>query len=142
MHKNIVALILLLLSGFPTTELLADGAEVVLTLKSGKEITEELLSVRENALVMSRTGALEYRLEIDPEEIMLIAHEEIQTLTIQGKSYILSGMGVGIVVGIVTGALIAANAETRDDAYKAIGSLSWVALAAWSDWAWEQSSAL
>jgi len=96
-----------IINNYPTDEDI--GAELTLTLKDSTEITGELLSVRDNSIIIC-----EYYSAYDDElaelkyPILAVRNEEIQILTLEGSNNLSSGLGIGALVGTATGLLLAA----------------------------------
>jgi len=98
------------LSGFltaPINTLSAAGAKVTIVLQTRQQITGELLAVLDSEVIISRTVLLsEEKLKADSEQILRLRSNEIQGLTLNGKSYILDGTLLGCIAGIAIGALL------------------------------------
>ena len=111
--KKLIALFTFLpLLTVPANDLLADGADVVLLLNSGSEVSGELLSVRENAILIARTsGTTDEVLERFPDAISVVPYESVQKVTIDGNSYVLLGLGLGLVTGVAVGFAVAPDAH-------------------------------
>jgi uncharacterized membrane protein (Fun14 family) len=115
MKKLIVLFTFIPLLTAPLNDLLADGADVVLLLNSGSEINGELLSVRGNAFVIGRApGASDEILERFPDAISVVPYDNVQKVTIEGKSYVLLGLGLGLVSGVAVGYAVGPSAEDED----------------------------
>jgi small nuclear ribonucleoprotein (snRNP)-like protein len=106
---------LFLVMAFSMQEAIAQGSEVVILLKTGEEIEGELLSVRDDALVISKdVGAREYDLKASPDEISVIRRDSIKSVTIEGSSYVLTGIGIGFVGGVAVGWAIGSSSKSED----------------------------
>jgi hypothetical protein len=93
---------------------LARGADVILLLKTGQEISGELVSVRDSSLVISTIeDANENDLLTQTAGIIAVRNEEILHVVIKGKSNVLKGMILGTLAGVgfhaVLGLAIGAN---------------------------------
>ncbi|MCK5086509.1 MAG: hypothetical protein KAQ90_03265, partial [Melioribacteraceae bacterium] len=82
-----------------------EGAEVTVLLKDGTEIYGELLSVRDSSIIIcTEYSASEEELANLTYTIVTIPNGKIQELTIQeGHSYVIIGMGAGIIGGYFIG---------------------------------------
>jgi hypothetical protein len=89
-----------------------NGIEVVAQLNNGNEISGNLLSIRGTSLLVysPEWGMDDDVLNID--YISNVKQNEIQKLTIVGKSNVLKGMGIGLLVGIGVGALVGVAANS------------------------------
>jgi len=95
------------------------GAELTLTLIDSTEITGELLSVRDNTIIIC-----EYYSAYDEElaelkyPILPVRNDKIQILTIEGSNNLWSGLGIGALAGTAVGisfGAIAAASQPEDD---------------------------
>jgi hypothetical protein len=81
----------------------AQGADVVLFLNDGREISGELLVVMDSSLVISFVS-------VDRKEVFekdtVVRNQEILHVIVKGKSNILKGMGEGIIIGGGIGVLL------------------------------------
>ena len=83
------------------------GVEVTLSLKNGTEVNGELLSVRDNTLIICKEySATEGELANLTYPINTIPNNEIKELTIEGDSYIWAGIGFGALGGAILGAIV------------------------------------
>ncbi|MFC2119757.1 hypothetical protein ACFLQ4_01665 [Bacteroidota bacterium] len=93
------------------------GVNVVLLVKSGKEISGELLSVRESALIIcTEHSATEQELASLKFPINTIQNDEIKELTIEGSNYILLGLGIGVVACTGIGLLLGLASDPSNNA--------------------------
>ena len=84
------------------------GAEVSLLLRDGTETYGELLSVRDSTMTICKEySATEEELARFTYSISIITNTEIQELTIEGSSYVWTGMVGGNLVGGLIGILVA-----------------------------------
>jgi hypothetical protein len=91
---------------FPKETRNEDGAEVIAELTDGTEVAGNLLSARENSLLINgykwwMKDTVSYN-----DYISNIKYKNIQSLTVEGNSKILTGMGIGLLVGIGLGVAI------------------------------------
>ena len=94
----------------------AEGSEVVLFLGDGEMLDGELLSVRDDGLLLGRENDLpligrwrsirknEFPLNIT--DVAIVHYQEIQGMTIKGKSRVLEGAVLGAVLGGVAGVVV------------------------------------
>ena len=116
MEKIIAVFTLLALLTVQTNNLHADGADAVLLLHSGSEVNGELLSVRGNAFVIARTpGVSDEVLQRSPDAISVVPYDNVQKVTIKGNSYVLLGLGLGLVSGVAVGYAVGPSAEDTDN---------------------------
>jgi len=86
------------------------GVEVSLLLKDGIVINGELLSVRENTIILCQEySANEKELSKLIYPISIILNTDIQQLTILGSSWIWEGIAAGAFVGGLTGMFMASE---------------------------------
>jgi hypothetical protein len=93
-----------------------EGSEVVLFLGDGERLDGELLSVRDDGLLLGKENDLpligrwrsirknEFPLNIT--DVAIVHYQEIQGMTIKGKSRVLEGAVLGAVLGGVAGAVV------------------------------------
>ena len=82
-----------------------EGAEVTAELKNGKEVSGNLLGVQGSDLMIYHPeGKITQGFDI--EYVSKINKDEIEKLTIPGKSNILPGMGIGLLAGAALGAIV------------------------------------
>ena len=83
------------------------GVEVTIILMDETKINGELLSVLDSSLIIcTEHSTTEEELSNSTYPIILVKNNEIQELTIEGSSYVWTGIAVGVLTGIVTGGLI------------------------------------
>jgi len=83
------------------------GVEVKLSLKNGTEVNGELLSVRDNTLIICKEySATEGELANRTYPINTIQNNEIKELIIEGDSYIWAGIGYGALGGALIAAVV------------------------------------
>ncbi len=100
MPKKLVFAVIGLLLTYPMDCILAQGADVVLLVKSGEEISGELLSVRDSSLIISTLEDADIKeLSTQRAGILAVRNEEVFHVVIKGKSNILKGMGLGTLIG-------------------------------------------
>lgn len=80
------------------------GSEVCIYMNDGRETSGELLSVRENYLLLLNPMC-DDRL-LNPECINQLEAFDIDKIIIQGKSNLVLGIGLGILASVVTAAII------------------------------------
>ena len=86
------------------------GAEITISIKNGEEINGELLSVRDSTITLcTEYSATEEELAKFKYSIITVRNDEIQELTIEGSSYVWTGLFIGIGVGTGIGAIIGDN---------------------------------
>jgi len=84
------------------------GAEISLLLRDGTETYGELLSIRDSTMTMCKEYSVtEEELARFTYPISIIINNEIQELTIEGSSYVWTGMVGGNLVGGLIGILVA-----------------------------------
>jgi hypothetical protein len=94
----------------------AGGSRITLLLRSGLEVKGELLSVREKSLIVTKVNDVsDWELTDHPEFISEVSRMDIQKVTIRGKSHVLGGMGIGLLVGTVGGVLLGGSAGKVKD---------------------------
>ncbi len=72
------------------------GAEVTLSIKNGKEISGELLSVRENSVtICTEYSATEQELSNRKYPINKVQNDEINEITIEGSNCVWIGFAIG-----------------------------------------------
>jgi hypothetical protein len=77
------------------------GADVILLLKTGHQISGELLSVSDSTLIISTLGEVDIKvLSTQSAGIIAVRNEEIFHMVIKGKSNVLKGMILGTLVGV------------------------------------------
>lgn len=85
----------------------SEGAKVVLFLSDGQEVTGELLSVMDSALVISTVeGADGESLQTQSWSLLVVRNQEILYVVVKGESKVLKGMGIGFLAGATLGASI------------------------------------
>ncbi len=83
------------------------GAKITLSIKNGEKVSGELLSVRDNTMIIcTKYSATEEELTNLTYRITIIQYDEIKKLTIKGDSYIWTGIGYGASGGILIGAMV------------------------------------
>jgi hypothetical protein len=103
-----------------------DGNGVsIIELKSGDQIEGELISVRNNTLVLLKDNYNfdeEYYGEYK-ENLMVIENQKIETIIMEGSSYTFPGILLGALSGFGLGYLVAnsGNKETKKDFGEAMG---------------------
>ncbi|MCH7962869.1 MAG: hypothetical protein IH852_02925 [Bacteroidetes bacterium] len=81
-----------------------EGAEVTLSLKDRAEIYGELLSVRDSTLIIcTEYSAIEEELAKGVYPIFSIKGQEIQKITVEGKSEFWESAGYGALIGAAVG---------------------------------------
>jgi len=104
----------------------ATGVKVSITLHTGREITGELLVVTDSVLVISRSVGLTYdKLKADTAGIMTVTKDEIKTLIICGKSYVVDGLLLGGIFGMGVGTLLSyepQGAEANNSNFDPLGA--------------------
>jgi hypothetical protein len=102
-------------------------AEVSLLLKDGSKVNGELLSIRDNTLtIRSEYAASEDDLTNLKYPVTAIITNGIQEFTIEGSSYVWTGVIIGYIVGGVTGFLIGQankNGTSKDEGLAAMGGM-------------------
>jgi len=97
---------------FVSPERESDPPEVVLTLINGEEFSGEILSVRDRTVILSTIyGASEDMLERMIHKVIAMELDSIKQLKVRGKSYVVTGMGVGGGIGALTGGVIGVTQE-------------------------------
>ncbi len=90
-----------------SNRLYAKGARVILALKNARQVTGELLSVRDSSLVISTLkDSDEKDWTTQTGGIVAVDDQEIQKVIIKGNSNIEKGMALGFLIGAGAGALI------------------------------------
>jgi hypothetical protein len=92
------------------------GSEVVLFLRDGDMLDGELLCIRDDRLLIGKENDLpligrwrsirEDKLPLDITDIAVVRNQEIQKLTIKGKSRVLEGLVLGALIGGAAGAVV------------------------------------
>ena len=83
------------------------GAEITLSLKNGKELNGELLSVRDSTItICTEYSTTEKELANLNHPTITIQNNEIKELNIKGSSYIWAGIGYGALGGALIGAIV------------------------------------
>jgi hypothetical protein len=83
------------------------GAEITISKKNGTEINGELLSVRDNTIIICQQySATEEELANLTYPIYTIQNKEIQGIVIEGSSYTWAGIGYGALGGALIGAIV------------------------------------
>ena len=91
------------------------GAEITISIKNGEEINGELLSVRDSTITLcTEYSATEEELAKFKYSIITVRNDEIQELTIEGSSYVWTGLFIGIGVGTGIGVIIGRIIERGD----------------------------
>jgi hypothetical protein len=94
------------------------GAEVILSIKNGEEISGELLSVRESSLtICTKYSATEDEIANLTYPIITVRNNEIQEMNLEGSNYVLAGFGIGIAAGTGIGYLVGLASEQSNSAY-------------------------
>ena len=94
---------------------MADGKEVTILLRSGEVVKAELIAVRNDGLLVSPVSGLsDAYLFTHLTSVERVPREEIQQVTIGGKSYVLVGAAIGLTVGAITGAVIGGLATSTE----------------------------
>jgi hypothetical protein len=102
----LIAVCLLAVSVPPSTE--ARGARVTVIQLTGQNVGGELLVVTgQGVLVKTESRIYNARLEEDSTFVLWLRSSDIGTIVVEGSSKVLLGMGIGLVVGVGTGALAA-----------------------------------
>lgn len=104
MIKRNFMILWVLITFFPFT-VFSQGAIIKVLLKDGTTITGELLSVRENSLVVY-TKTYNDSISAHLSDVSIIKNEEVLSVIQKGKSKISKGIGYGLLIGAGTGALI------------------------------------
>jgi hypothetical protein len=102
------------LLALPMSQLFAQGTRIVLGLRNQEVITCRLLSVRDSALVVSTNEARGNHIDAKSVRIIVVKNQDIRYVLIKGKSRALLGMGIGLLIGAGTGAMIG-HAEGDDE---------------------------
>jgi hypothetical protein len=90
--------------------LYAGGDKVVLFLQNRSVVIGELLSVREQELVLStNVGWTDEELSRNPGPICCVPKDDIREVKVKRPSYKTLGIGIGAIAGCVVGAVIAAS---------------------------------
>jgi hypothetical protein len=93
----------------------ADGRKIAITLRNGQELRGELLSAREKSLVITIGNNISDQELMDhPELVAAVPQQDIQKVTVQGKSHVLGGMCIGLLLGTVGGGIIG-NSQGYDN---------------------------
>jgi len=78
-----------------------EGADVYITMESGKNYSGELLVINDSIMfVSSDFGLSDEELADSANQIYIFQNDSIKSIWIQGSSNLLIGLGVGIAVGI------------------------------------------
>ena len=93
-----------------------EGSEVVLFLGDGEMLGGELLSVRDDGLLLGKENDLHLigrwrsirknKFPLNITDVAIVHYQEIQGMTIKGKSRVLEGAILGAVLGGVAGAVV------------------------------------
>ncbi len=79
-----------------------EGADVYITMESGKNYSGELLVINVSLMFVSNDfGLSDEELADSANQIYIIQNDSIKSIWIQGSSNLLIGLGVGIVVSIL-----------------------------------------
>jgi hypothetical protein len=85
----------------------AVGRRITITLLSGLEVKGELLSVHEKSLIVTKVyDVSDWELTDHPEFISAVSQQDIRKVFLQGKSDVLGGMGIGLLVGALGGVIV------------------------------------
>ncbi len=91
-----------------------DPTEVEITISHQGTVSGEILAVRDSSVVMAtRCGLSESELLENPNQIVVISNARIVMVRVPGTSHVVMGMGVGLVLGSVTGCLIGYSKEVN-----------------------------
>jgi len=91
------------------------GVEVSLLLNNGNEVNGELLSVRDNKMILCKEySATEEELANLTYPVLLFSNDEIKELTIEGSNWVWEGIAAGAVVGVGIGYFVIADASNWD----------------------------
>ena len=86
---------------------LVAGAKVTILLQNGKQITGELLAVRDTRFIIATDIEMhEEVLRAHPEKLLVVAKEDVRSFTICARSYIFNGIAVGLAGGIIIGMIV------------------------------------
>ena len=84
------------------------GAEITVLKKNDTKINGELLSVRDSTItICQQYSATEEELANLTYPITTVQTDEIKEVTIEGSSYVITGIGAGLLVGSVIGYIVA-----------------------------------
>ena len=101
------------------------GVEVSLLLENEKKVSGELLSARDSAMILCKEySAKEEELSKLAYPILIVPHNNIQQLTIEGSSWVWEGIGAGYLVGGLAGLAIGSTFEdSREKDFAVMGLL-------------------
>jgi hypothetical protein len=98
------------------TMLFAGGSEVTVWLKNGARYEAELLAVRDSSILLSMLKhADDAMLLKNPSVVSVIKIDSIIRVMEEGHSYLLVGMGLGLVTGTVVGGVVGASESKSND---------------------------
>ena len=110
MAQAIKILISCLLLSLPANTLFAYGAKVTIVLQTGEQITGEILYATKDTLIVSKNVWVgEEKLKKETDKIRIIAKPEIRDITLNGKSNVAAGIGMGLMAGLCVGILVNFN---------------------------------
>ena len=88
------------------------GTKISLLLKNKTDIYGELVSVRDNAMVLcTGNSSTEEELANSTYPIVVIQSNDIQEFTIEGSSFVWLGLGTGYLTGSIGGLLISQSSK-------------------------------
>jgi hypothetical protein len=109
LRGSVVAVILVSLV-VPMNQLLGQGRDVKVMLRNGGMIEGELLCVQDSSLLVGAAIELARENPSDPTAgVKRIPTSKVAVVTMEGSSYVLLGVGLGLVVGALAGGAIAAS---------------------------------
>jgi hypothetical protein len=94
----------------------ARAKEIQILLKNRTELSVELLSVRDSALVVCRIpDVTDNLLRSNPRLAILLPLESIDRIRMEGKSYVVTGLVLGALGGGIAGGVIGAAVKTESE---------------------------
>jgi hypothetical protein len=124
-ERILISLLLLSLSlggRIPDTR----APEVEVTLTTGESLTGEILSVREQSVLLTtRYGAGEEVLVDNKSLVRVVDLELIKEVALPGSSHMVHGMGIGMALGCLAGCLIGGSQEVSNQKNDIFGCSGW-----------------
>jgi hypothetical protein len=104
---------MVLLAGMASHPAIA-GSDIVVRLQDDRTVEGELLSARNDALLILSRHVPDSELEQSMDAISVLPYDSVQSITVEGGSYVLVGMGIGLLGGIGIGLAIVSGTDSFD----------------------------
>ncbi len=96
----------------------ARSAEIQILLKSGGELTADLISVRDSALVICRVlNVTEGDLQANPSLAEILPFRNIDLVKVEGHRYVGTGLAIGGLGGALIGGLIGSQVDVGTEMF-------------------------